>query len=105
VRELEPFGTGFPEPVFLARDLKIVRCWRSGPEGRTLRLRLRDEQGHEHVVLWSRAGEKCDEIQAALPRLPRCDVAYTLSAFARRDGQIDLLVRLAALAPASTVTR
>jgi single-stranded-DNA-specific exonuclease len=101
VHELEPFGPAFPEPVFLARNLKITRCWRSGPEGRTLRLKLRDELGREHVVLWSRAGERFDAIQAALPRLPRCDVAYTISAFARRDGQVDMLVRLAALAPAT----
>lgn len=101
IHALEPFGAGFPEPVFLARNVKIVRCWRSGPEGRTLRLKLRDEVGREYVALWSRAGERFEAIQPTLPRLPRCDIAYTLSAFTRRDGQVDLLVRLAALAPAS----
>lgn len=101
VHALEPFGPSFPEPVFLAQNIAITRCWRSGPEGRTLRLRLRDEHGREHVVLWSRAGERFDAIQPLLPRLPRCDVAYTLSAFTRRDGQVDLLVRLVAVAPAS----
>ena len=100
VHALEPFGSGFAEPVFLARNLKIIRCWRSGPGGRTLRLRLREETGREHVMLWSRAGERCDDIQPLLARLPRCDVAYTLSAFMRRDGQLDLLLRLVALAPA-----
>lgn len=100
IHALEPYGPSFPEPVFLAQNLAIARCWRSGPEGRTLRLRLRDEQGREHVVLWSRAGERFDAVQPLLPRLPRCDVAYTLSAFTRRDGQVDLLVRLVAVAPA-----
>ena len=104
VHALEPFGTGFPEPVFLAQNLKIVRCWRSGPGGRTLRLRLREESGREHVILWSRAGERFDAIQPLLPRLPRCDVAYTLSAFMRRDGQLDLLLRLVALAAAGAPT-
>jgi single-stranded DNA-specific DHH superfamily exonuclease len=104
VHALEPFGTGFPEPVFLAQNLKIVRCWRSGPGGRTLRLRLREESGREHVILWSRAGERFDAIQPLLPRLPRCDVAYTLSAFMRRDGQLDLLLRLVALASAGAAT-
>jgi single-stranded-DNA-specific exonuclease len=101
VHALEPYGPSFPEPVFLARNLAITRCWRSGPEGRTLRLKLRDEHGDERVVLWSRAGERFDSIQPLLPRLPRCDVAYTLSAFTRRDGQVDLLVRLVAVAPVS----
>jgi single-stranded-DNA-specific exonuclease len=101
VHALEPFGSGFPEPVFLALNLKILRCWRSGPDGRTLRLRLRDEQGREHVILWSRAGQRFDAIEPLLPHLPRCDVAYTLSAFMRRDGQLDLLLRLVALAPAA----
>ncbi len=105
VHGLEPFGPAFPEPVFLARNLTIIRCWRSGPEGRTLRLKLRDDSGREHVVLWSRAGERFEAMQAALPRLPRCDVAYTISAFARRDGQVDILVRLAALAPMTEPTR
>lgn len=104
VHALEPYGPSFPEPVFLARNLAITRCWRSGPEGRTLRLRLRDERGREHVVLWSRAGERCDAMQRLLPQFPRCDVAYTLSAFTRRDGQVDLLVRLAAVAPAGDKT-
>lgn len=101
VHALEPFGPSFPEPIFLASNLKITRCWRSGPEGRTLRLKLRDEQGQEHVALWSRAGERFGAIQPVLPHLPHCDVAYTLSAFSRRDGQLDLLVRLVAVAPAS----
>jgi single-stranded-DNA-specific exonuclease len=101
VHALEPYGPSFPEPVFLAQNLAITRCWRSGPEGRTLRLRLRDEHGREHVVLWSRAGERFEAIQPLLPLLPRCDVAYTLSAFTRRDGQVDLLVRLVAVAPVS----
>ncbi len=101
VHALEPYGPSFPEPIFLAQNLAITRCWRSGPEGRTLRLKLRDEHGREHVVLWSRAGERFDAVQPLLPQLPRCDVAYTLSAFSRRDGQVDLLVRLVAVAPAS----
>ena len=66
-----------------------------------LYLKLRDEVGREYVALWSRAGERFAAIQPTLPRLPRCDIAYTLSAFTRRDGQVDLLVRLAALAPVS----
>jgi single-stranded-DNA-specific exonuclease len=101
IHALEPYGAGFAEPVFLARNVKILRCWRSGPEGRTLRLRLQDEQGQEHVALWSRAGNRCDAIQPTLSHLPRCDVAYTLSAFSRRNGQPDLLKRLVALAPTS----
>ena len=70
IHALEPYGPSFPEPVFLAQNLAITRCWRSGPEGRTLRLRLRDEHGREHVVLWSRAGERFDAVQPLLPRLP-----------------------------------
>lgn len=104
VHALEPFGTSFPEPVLMARNMRMLRCWRSGPGGRTLRLRLRDEQRHEYVMLWSRAGDRYDAIQPTLMRLPRCDVAYTLSGFMRRDGQFDLLVRLVALAPASDDT-
>lgn len=41
IRQIGPFGTGNPEPVFLLNDMQVVRHWASGAEGRHLRVRLR----------------------------------------------------------------
>jgi single-stranded-DNA-specific exonuclease len=89
MRALRPFGPGFPEPVFVASRVRIVRCWRSGPDGRTLRLRLRDNSG-ERVALWSRNGHH----ELAVRALGLVDVAYTLSVFTRPDAAPEYEMRV-----------
>jgi single-stranded-DNA-specific exonuclease len=100
VRVMAPFGPGFKEPVFVCRNVRIEHCWRSGLEGRTLRLRLRDGTG-ERVVLWSRRGEWCAVLQQALHDLPMFDVVLTLGADGPRGGgKLDVTARVLFLQPA-----
>lgn len=40
VRQLGPFGSGNPEPVFKINGLRLARRWTTGPDGRHLRMRL-----------------------------------------------------------------
>jgi single-stranded-DNA-specific exonuclease len=98
MRALAPFGPQFPEPHFVCRDAQILRCWRSGPGGRNLRLSLRDNSG-TRVALWSRHGDWSEAIQAELGHLPRFDVVYTLSAYRPPSGELELIPRIVALAP------
>jgi single-stranded-DNA-specific exonuclease len=100
VRKLAPFGPAFPEPVFLCQEVRILRCWRSGPEGRTLRLRLSDAPGIERVVLWPRHGELAEELQPLLPTPPRFDVLLSLGAYQPRpDAMREPSPRVLALLP------
>ncbi len=41
ISQLSPFGAGNPEPVFKMNNLRLIRRWPSGPDGRHLQLRLR----------------------------------------------------------------
>ena len=79
---LEPFGAGFPEPVFLCPGARILGCRRSGIGGRTLRLRLAHGATTREFV-WSRRGELCDTLRAALPNLPPVDAIFTLRKYHR----------------------
>ncbi|HEX6122218.1 MAG TPA: hypothetical protein VFY89_03605, partial [Ktedonobacterales bacterium] len=100
VRQLAPFGSAFPEPAFLCQEVRILRCWRSGPDGRTLRLRLRDASGVERVVLWPRQGELAGELQPLLSTQPRFDVLLSLGAYQPRpDLMRELSPRVLALLP------
>jgi single-stranded-DNA-specific exonuclease len=96
MRALAPFGPGFAPPIFLAPHVRVVRCWRSGPEGRNLRLALR-EGSAERNALWSRQG-------ALLPILRDIgvvDVVYTFDAFPPRPGAAaEYTLRILALRPA-----
>src|SRR5690348_4673741 len=105
VRELEPFGSGFAEPLFVCRRVRITRVWRSGANGGNLRLVLREEYGSgrtcERVATWTRQGHLHDAVRAALPTLPALDVVYSLSAYRRRpDGPPDIIPRIVTVAPA-----
>ncbi|HEX8997268.1 MAG TPA: single-stranded-DNA-specific exonuclease RecJ [Ktedonobacterales bacterium] len=93
---LAPYGPGFPEPVYICQGARITSCWRSGADGRNLRLRVRDATG-EGVFFWARQGDLSDSIRAQLGRLPSLDVIFTLDAFVRPNGDLDLLPRVLAL--------
>jgi single-stranded-DNA-specific exonuclease len=100
IRALAPFGLQFPEPHFVCRDAQIVRCWRSGPGGRNLRLTLRDSSA-TRIALWSRRGDWYEALQAELATLPHFDVVYTLSAYRPPSGELELIPRIVALTPSS----
>jgi single-stranded-DNA-specific exonuclease len=102
VAQLAPFGTGFPEPLFVTPPIRIVGCWRSGPRGRNLRVALREGRT-DVVALWSRKGDLAEELRAALPSLPPVEVIYTLSAYRRRvDGTAEVLPRILTLSAAKS---
>lgn len=72
--ELEPYGHGNPEPVWVTRGLKVVDAFVMGRERQHLKLRLFD--GRTTIdALWWRNGEHVN----AFSNCPRVDVAYTLS--------------------------
>jgi hypothetical protein len=96
---LAPFGDQFPEPVFVSTDLKILRCWQSGPEGRNLRLMLADKVT-KVGFLWSRQGPLCKRLQPRLPWPEAVDVVYTLDSYQRRDGaDMALMPRILTMSP------
>ena len=45
LRNLEPFGSGNAEPVFLLPEMEVLEMARLGAEGKHLRLTVRDERG------------------------------------------------------------
>src|SRR5262249_49181592 len=98
MRDLAPYGPRFPEPYFVCREAQILRCWRSGPGGRNLRLTLRDGTA-TRVALWSRHGEWSEAMQAVLGRLPPFDVVYSLGAYRPPSGTLELIPRVVALTP------
>lgn len=96
---LEPYGAGFPEPVFVCLGVRIVGCRRSGVEGRTLRLRL-TQGGASREFIWSRQGHRCDALRTVLSSMPLMDVAFSLRKYRRTaTGEMEWLAHVEALAP------
>jgi single-stranded-DNA-specific exonuclease len=93
---LAPFGPGFPAPTYIALGVRVLGCWRSGAEGRNLRLRVRDATA-ERVFFWARQGDLCDSLRSRLTALPMLDLIFTLDAFVRPTGDFDLLPRIIAV--------
>lgn len=93
---LAPYGPGYPEPVYICQSARIFSCWRSGAEGRNLRLRARDAKG-EGVFFWARRGDLCESLRAHLNQLPTLDIIYSLDAYTRATGELDLLPRIIAV--------
>ncbi|HEX9036110.1 MAG TPA: single-stranded-DNA-specific exonuclease RecJ [Ktedonobacterales bacterium] len=93
---LAPFGPAFPAPTYIAMNVRILGCWRSGSEGRNLRLRARDS-GADRVFFWARQGDLCDVMRPLLTTLPALDLIFTLDAFIRPTGDLDLLPRVLGL--------
>jgi single-stranded-DNA-specific exonuclease len=103
LRMLAPFGDRFPEPVFVSTDLKILRCWQSGPDGRNLRLVLGDKVSSVGF-LWSRQGSLCKHVQSSLPRLQTVDVVYTLDSYQRPDGNdMVIMPRILTICPSGNM--
>ncbi len=80
VRDLErlaPFGAGNPQPVFVARALRLEDIQPLGREGRHRRVRVRDAAGKRYGVLWWRSHD-------AQPPPQVFDLAYTVRMSAYR---------------------
>jgi single-stranded-DNA-specific exonuclease len=81
LKRLEPFGVGWPCPVFATRDFKIAR----EPQvlkGRHLKFHLAGADGRQHTALWW----NCVETLAATPRAGRgIELAYRLELDTWRD--------------------
>jgi single-stranded-DNA-specific exonuclease len=104
LRMLAPFGDRFPEPVFVSTELKILRCWQSGPDGRNLRLVLGDKLA-KVGFLWSRQGSLCHRVQSRLPWLQSVDVVYTLDSYQRRDSaDMVIMPRILTMSPSGNMS-
>jgi single-stranded-DNA-specific exonuclease len=104
LRMLAPFGDRFPEPVFVSTDLKILRCWQSGPDRRNLRLVLGDNVA-KVGFLWSRQGSLCKRVQSSLPWLQTVDVVYTLDSYQRRDStDMVIMPRILTMSPSGNMS-
>jgi single-stranded-DNA-specific exonuclease len=97
--ELAPFGQGFPEPVFVAKGVHLLRAWASGVEGRNLRLLLRDGERTLNV-LWAQHGWLAVALRAEPDLI--LDVVYTFDAFRRATTtERELLARIVTVRPSS----
>jgi single-stranded-DNA-specific exonuclease len=72
--QLEPYGHGNPEPVWVTRGLKVVDAYVMGRERQHLKLRLFDGRMTIDALWWRHA-----EHVHAFKDCPRVDVAYTLA--------------------------
>ena len=93
---LAPFGPGFPAPTYIAQGVRLLGCWRSGAEGRNLRVRVRDASA-DRIFFWARQGDLCDILRPQLDTLPLLDLIFTLDAFIRPNADLDLLPRVIAV--------
>lgn len=71
LRRLEPCGEGNPAPVFLSRDVEVVRAWPVGSGDNHLRLTVRDKGVTWDAIAFN-AGEERPEVPS------RVDLVYTL---------------------------
>ena len=78
---LEPFGYGNPNPVFLAKGMKVVQRWTVGNDGQHLRLKLRHGKATWSAIAF-RQGKR-----AVLPG-EELDIAYTLSSGSWRGQKV-----------------
>ena len=57
LRRLAPFGNGNPPPVFVSRDLRVVRRRKLGRRGDHLQLLVEDRAGRRLSAIWWKAGQ------------------------------------------------
>ncbi|MEF3273611.1 MAG: single-stranded-DNA-specific exonuclease RecJ [Chloroflexus sp.] len=73
IQQLEPFGQGNPQPVFMAPNVTVLDP-QSTSDGAHLRMRVRD--GHK---VFDAIGFHLGHLAAALQRYPTIDLAYQLA--------------------------
>ncbi|HYE14355.1 MAG TPA: hypothetical protein VD968_07945, partial [Pyrinomonadaceae bacterium] len=86
---LEPFGAGWPRPVFATRGLKVIGEPRV-VKGRHLKFRALASDGRVHEAIWWGAAE----VETATPRPGQSiELAYTVEANCwRGDTRLQLVV-------------
>lgn len=57
LRRLAPFGNGNPPPVFVSRDLRIVRRRKIGRRGDHLQLLVEDRAGNRQNAIWWKSSQ------------------------------------------------
>lgn len=81
VKQLEPFGNGNPEPVWVTRGVRVGEVRTVGSESQHLKLRVHDGRGMSVDAMAWRQGQRIDEFRNG----PRVDLAYTLEINEWRD--------------------
>lgn len=76
IRQLEPFGAGNPEPVFVSSELQVVESRRVGSDGSHLKLRVSGRSGQPMDCIAFGKGEL--EPQAEVGR--NLDICYNIRA-------------------------
>jgi single-stranded-DNA-specific exonuclease len=71
VQRLAPFGNGNPNPIFVSRNLSLLRSAKIGANNQHRRLTIQDEQGQQQRVFWWN-NEDLSELQG------RFDLAYQI---------------------------
>lgn len=71
IQQLEPFGEGNPEPVFLSKGVTVVDCRTMGPNGEHLRLKVKQNDSVWDAVGFG-LGEYINQINTPL------DIVYNL---------------------------
>lgn len=90
IEQLEPYGTGNPEPVFCSRDVTVQEVRTVGTEGKHLRLQLMDGQGGVHQGIAFQQGAW----SATLKQGSTIDIAYRISVNewnGHRDLQVEVV--------------
>ena len=64
MKEMEPFGEGNPEPVFLLPEVFVLDAGRMGAEGQHLRMLVRGEDGKTIKLVAFNAEKEWLEIKA-----------------------------------------
>jgi single-stranded-DNA-specific exonuclease len=62
ISQLSPFGAGNPEPIFRMNNLRLIRRWPSGTEGRHLQVRLR-ANNIQFKGTYLRAGDQLESLK------------------------------------------
>jgi len=92
IQQLEPFGQGNPQPIFLSRQVEVAECRNFGSQGEWLKLKLR--QGN---MTWEAVSF---DSQKAKEDIPSCiEIVYNLEK-TRWNGEEVLRLNLRDFAPA-----
>lgn len=94
VDQCAPFGVGSAEPTFATLNVELLDALRVGPEGKHLRVRVRDREGREVSAIGFRMGERQEQYQPG----QYIDCAYHVT---ERfwNGQRELTLQLVDLRP------
>ena len=68
IRNLEPFGMGNPEPIFLLKNMGIRKINKMGAEGQHMRMILRDDRGCEFKIIAFNAPEEWLRLEEGMRR-------------------------------------